>query len=820
LAKKTKVSSKPAPKGKKSFDPESTPWFTPVAFAVIFLALVILFSSFIFSDKMLYGSDTIQAGVFYRSFYIDYFKGHGTVPQWNPYIFAGLPYVEAFHGDIFYPLSILKFFGSIYRMLGINLFLHIFLAGIFMYFAARQFKLSKVASLTSAVCYMFAGYLISLVAPGHDGKIFVTALFPLVIFFLDRLFTGKAFLNASLLGLVLGVIILTPHPQMSYLTMWAVALYALYKLIVLFREKRSLIPLIRPAVLTGYALVIALLVSAIQFYPGYIYTTNFSPRADAKRGWEWATSWSMHEEEAFSLIIPEFCGVSSQNTQTYYWGKNHFKDNSEAVGAVTFFLALLGLFISRRREKYFFGGLALFALLYALGATTPVFKLYYYVIPKVKALRAPAMIMFLFSFSSALLAGMGVHHLIDSKKKSKTESHKKFTYILFGWPILMLVLAFLFNVAGRGMLSLWSSLFYSEASTTQIQKGITKLDLAYYNLPAIQSGCWFAFLFVTLAALFVWLYRYRQAGISVLVGLALLPVIDGVRFNRRFVSTFDQNQMWSPNPVTEFFTQREGHFRVVNFSQTLSTDLLPFHHIEVVTGYHGNQLRWFDKLLGGPSKKNMGNPRLLNLVGTRYLLLPAQQQLPPDALGEKPLLPVGDFGSVQVYQNDNAFPRVYLSDRYEVLSDLEAIDQEVLNGSENLREVVYLEETPDIKILPADTSVEKNSTDSTWVISHAIDSVLVGVSCSRNRLLVLTDNYYDAWHVYVDNTPAKLLRAYGSFRAVAVPAGTRQVLFKYNSERYRVGKLTTLLTSLYLVVVFGVYFIRSKLQKKLKQGNM
>jgi hypothetical protein len=370
------------------------------------------------------------------------------------------------------------------------------------------------------------------------------------------------------------------------------------------------------------------------------------------------------------------------------------------------------------------------------------------------------------------------------------------------------------------MLSLWSSLFYSEASTTQIQRGITKLDLAYYNLPAIQSGCWFAFLFVTLAALFVWLYRYRQAGISVLVGLALLPVIDGVRFNRRFVSTFDQNQMWSPNPVTEFFTQREGHFRVVNFSQTLSTDLLPFHHIEVVTGYHGNQLRWFDKLLGGPSKKNMGNPRLLNLVGTRYLLLSTQQQLPPNALGEKPLTPAATFGSLQVLQNDNAFPRVYLTDRYQVLSDLETIDQEVLNGSENLREVVYLEETPDIEILPGDTGFEKNNTDSTWVISHALDSVLVGVSCSRNRLLVLTDNYYDAWHVYVDGTPAKLLRAYGSFRAVAVPAGTQQVLFKYNSQRYRIGKLVTLTTSLYLAVVFGVYFIRSKLRKKSKQGNM
>jgi hypothetical protein len=176
LAKKKKAPTVPAPKAKRVFDPEASPWFTPAAFWVIFIALVILFGEFIFSDKMLYGSDTIQAGIFFRSFYVDYFMEHLAVPQWNPYIFCGMPYVEAFHGDIFYPLSILKFFGSIYRTLGINLVLHIFLAGIFMYLAARQFKLSKVASLMSAVCYMFAGYLISLVAPGHDGKIFVTSM--------------------------------------------------------------------------------------------------------------------------------------------------------------------------------------------------------------------------------------------------------------------------------------------------------------------------------------------------------------------------------------------------------------------------------------------------------------------------------------------------------------------------------------------------------------------------------------------------------------------------------------------------------------------
>jgi len=298
------------------------------------------------------------------------------------------------------------------------------------------------------------------------------------------------------------------------------------------------------------------------------------------------------------------------------------------------------------------------------------------------------------------------------------------------------------------------------------------------------------------------------------MGLVLVPVVDGVRFNSRFVSTFDQTQVWSPTPLTDFFQKQQGQYRVMNFSSVLQQDLLPFHQVEMVTGYHGNQLRWYDQLLGGIGAGNQGNPRLLNLVGARYLVIPVNQQFPSGALGEKPAFPVATFGPVQIIQNDNAFPRVYLVDRYRLFADRKEIYPEVLQGSEDLREIVYLEQEPGINIVPETLGVE---TDSAWIVNYAVDSVLVGFSCSHNQLLVLTDNYYDAWHVYVDGAPAELLRAYGSFRAVAVGAGTEKVLFRYDSERYRLGRLVTWLTSLYMLVVFGFYFVRSRTQRTPKK---
>ena len=813
MTRKRKSATPSAQKtGHTGFNPETSRYFTPVAFGVLLIALVILFREFIFSDKIFHSGDMMRAGIFFRSFYVNFVMTHGSVPQWNPYIFGGLPFVEAFHGDLFYPLSFLKFFGSLFRSLSYNLILHIFLSGIFTYFCARQFKLSKVASLLSGISYMFAGYLVSLVAPWHDGKIFVTSLFPLTILFLDRGFEKKPFLNFSILGFIIGLIILTPHPQMAYFSLWAISFYSLFKLIILYRQKRSLKTVIRPAVLTTYAVVIGLLISAIQFYPGYYYTSHYSPRSESKRGWDWATSWSLHEEEAFSLLIPEFSGTNTQEEKTYYWGKNAFKDNSETVGIVCLFIALIGLFFYRRKEAYFMGGLALFALLYGRGATTPFFKLFFYLVPMVKSLRAPSMIMFLFSFSIAILAGMGLQYVIDHCRELRAGQSKGFRYLLAGIPALMLLLAVLFSVSGKGMLNLWTSLFYSNAASTMVQQGVSKLDVAYMNLPAIQSGAWLGFFFTALAGVCIWLYQTGKMGISILVALLAIPVVDGIRFNKRFISLADPSPYLSPNMLSEFFKRDTGKYRVQDFGQTPTN--LPYHGIDLVVGYHGNQLKWYDKLLGGPGLRNQANPRLLNLVGTKYLILQSNQKLPDGYLGNRPTITVLSSSAGHVIRNDNAFPRAFLVDRYRTYDDADSIYPQVLNGADDLRQVVYLEEDPRIELFP-----DSLNSDSAWIVDYRNDSVLVGLTCSRNHILVLTDNYYEAWHAYVDGEQARVLRAYGSFRAVVVPAGTQNVLFKYRSQRYITGRLITWAASLYLLIVFGFCAVKQRSGGKKKQGT-
>jgi hypothetical protein len=792
---------------------ESSPWFTPVAFVILLVALLLLFREFVFSNRMLDCSDFMQAGMFFRSFAVDYFKSHGAMAQWNPYIFGGLPHVDAFHGDLFYPLSIIKYALDTHRYFGFVLILHIYLAGIFMYLCARQFKLGKTAALLSAIIYMFAASMVSLVSPGHDGKMFVTALFPLALLFLDRGFEKKPFLNFTIFGLVVGVIILSPHVQMAYYSLWALALYTVFKLVFLYREKRQIMALARPGLLTCYGVLIGILLSMIQFYPGYNYTTNFSPRADSKRGWDWATSWSMHQEEAFGILVPEFAGATTKDDKSFYWGKNYFKDNSESSGAAGLLLALIAVFFAKRREAYFFAGLAVLALIYALGATTPIFRLFFYVIPLVKSLRAPSMIMFLFTFSVALLAGMALQHFIGGKRETgKTE--KKFNYLLFGFPAFIGLIALLFSAAGRGMLSAWCSIFYSDASTTMVQQGVSKLDVAYMNLPQIQTGAWIAFLMTALVALFVWLYRNGKMGTGILLAVLCVPLADDMRFNSRFVGTVDPAQRWAPTPITQYLKQNANNNRAINLTN-LNDDVLPYHGIEVVVGYHGNQLRWYDDLLGGPQLSTLQNsrkpfnPRFLNLIGAGYMIMPAQWQPQlTNYFGPKPLVEITSQGSSKLMRNDNAFPRAFLVSKYNVIADRKDITPVVLESNVDLRGLALLEEKPDIPV-----TADSASTDSAWVISHGIDTVAIGVSVTTNKLLVLTDVYYDSWQVTIDGRPARLLRVDGAFRAVAVPAGSRDVSFIYHSPRYTTGRMITWLTALYILCIIGGTVVMARRQK-------
>lgn len=781
-------------------------WLAPVGLATLLFGVLVFFRAVVFGGEAILSGDFLQAGYFFRAWLREHVTLGDVSAHWNPYIFGGMPYIESFFGDIFYPVSvIMRQAGDLWHALSLNLVLHVVLAGLFMYLCARQFKLSVAASLFAAAAYMYAPYLVSLVSPWHDGKMFVTAWFPLAIMSADRIFTGRWWQGGAMLGLVIGFIMLTPHIQMAYYALWATGAFVLFRLIQRVRQQ-NVLSAIFPALGGVMGVVLGLGLAAMQFLPGYIYTKEFSPRADTKKGWEWSTSWSMHAEEAFSLVIPEFSGTSSENTQTYYWGKNAFKDNSESTTVVAFAIAILGIFCWRRPESWFLLGMALVTLIYALGASTPFYGLFFNFIPNVKSLRAPSMIMYLFSFSMALLAAMGIERLLSRNSEKENSLLSRLLLII---PAAYFVLALLFTVAGKGMIDFWTSIFYSDISSVQLQQGMTKLDVAYANLPAISGGAWIAFFLVAVAFGLLWLLR-KSANPSLIAGaLCLLPMVDGLRFNGRFLMTRESSSYQTIDAPTQALSRITGNDRAIDFRSNRSTaeSNLPHAGIAIPAGYHGNQLRWYDDLLGGIGMPEIQNPHLLNLCGVKYLLLPSGQQLPADYFGPQPVTVVQRVGNADIALNPNALPRVFLADSYEVIQNRADIYPRVRSGQDDLRAKVLLEKEPGQLVQPLSPS------DSAWFGSYDFDSITVGVNTNSPCLLVTTDNWFDAWQVTVDGKPAELLRAYGTFRAVAIPAGTKEVKYQFASPRFAQGVLFTWISGFLIVGLLAFGFVLDRKQK-------
>ncbi len=765
-------------------------WYYAVATLVF---VVVLFNKFIFSNAMLYGSDTINAGVYFREFMVDYYKAHGSVPMWSPYIFCGMPFVDAFHSDIFYlPTFFLKMLLPLSRALGWGLILHIYSAGLFAYLCARGFGLSKVASAFAGVSYMFAGYLVSLVAPGHDGKIFVTTLFPLAFHFLNRGTTTFRIKWFLLLGLTIALIILTPHPQMAYFTLWALGGFFAYRLVFMFRDKIGRAKMALTTAMFVLAVVIGLFGSAIQLYPGYRYIQEFSPRAgtgaEGRGGYEWATSWSMHLEELVGQFIPFFAGVDDGKSEGGYWGRNSFKDNTEYTGFFPILIGIVGIALWRRRETWFFVGMAVFALIYALGATTPLFYIFYAIIPNVGKMRAPSMIMFLFGFSFAMLAAFGIDALIKLRNEAKTRITQKLHKALMITASALTVLALLFTAAGKPLLSVYTSIFYTgiEARNIQMMEG---------NFPTVVVSLWLIALLCWAVTYLIRGYVTGTVGRVALFALIFISLTDLWRVDSGFINTVDYNRYFPHAPVVDKLKSEKEPVRVMDSTrQTFSSkDYFALNGIEQLAGYHGNQLKTFDEFIGGLSYSrlmtNKGiNLRPFQLTGTKYIILDRGTQM-SESQGFKKVYD----NEVAVYETPNPMRRATIYHACQLGSNTSTDLDLLYDENFPYMSVLLVSEAPEYQpILP-----DSDAQESVQIIEHEIAHQHYKVEMATAGLLFVSENYFPGWKVKVDGVEKRLLKADYTFRAVSLDRGPHDVEIYWDWPRYTGSRLVTILTVIF-----------------------
>ncbi len=753
--------------------------------AAVFTALTLwLFREFVFSDRMLLGGDTLSLGYVARHFYAEALRS-GVFPLWNPEILGGTPFLEALSGgDSLYPPSVLLLLiMEPYRALGWKLVFHVLAAGFFMFGWTRALGVSRAAALVAGVGYMLAPFLVTLVHPGHDGKVFVTALAPLLFWAVERHFVKHGPATFAAIGLVVALVLFTTHFQMAYFLFGAVGAYAIFRTVQTARAPRA-----RWAAAGGrFGLFLAASVAGaagagVQFLPSAAYVTEFSRRIQTTRevagetGRDWSSSWSLHPEEAMSQLIPEFAGSDANGspwTEGTYWGRNVFKDNHEGAGLLLLLLAGVSFAGGARRGvRWFLTGLGVTALLFALGTHTPVWSLFYALVPGIRLFRAPSQAMFLFGFAVATLAALGVDRLLRAGTEGAGPA-RQVHRVIWGGAGVMLLLALL---AASGMLtSVWTSVLYADldASNASALEALR---------PFLVQGAFLSAILAAALAGVAWAQgRSLLAPAGVVAGLTILVAVDQLRVDASFVQTMDFHEWSRPDPNLQTLLDREqGNdepYRLLSFVRA-GQDVRPaMHGIELAAGHHPNDLSRYRDLIGMVGSgfpDNLVNPNIRRLLNVRYILWPDWQ-----------LGPVGEQGVVartrqqggEPYETllaDAGLPRARLVAAATVKSDAEAVPYMVSEAFDPAAEVV-LAEAPPIALGGGPVTGEVR-----WE-ERSPNRLRLAVTSDRPALLVVADNWFPAWKATVDGADAPVLRAYHTLRAVPVPAGASTVEMSYRS---------------------------------------
>lgn len=813
-------------------------WLPPALFVALAL---LLFRRFVFSDAMLYGGDTLGLGYVARAFYARALESLGTWPRWNPEILGGTPFLEALSGgDSFYPPSLLLLILlEPYRALGWKLVLHVAAAGFFTFGWVRAIGGSRAAALLGGTAYMLAPYMVTLVHPGHDGKLFVTALAPLLFWAVERHFERTSLKSVAAIALVVGGIILTTHFQMAYFLFGAVGLYATFRAVELARGgaaeahpgervpeaadtpgagdgsdagPRSVTPRggLVPFALFLAASVLGAGVAAVQLVPAVDYVTEHSRRVQTTRqaagesGVAWSSSWSLHPEEVVSLVIPEFVGNDSRGadwTHTTYWGRNVTRDNHPSSGLVILLLAAASFAGGARRSlRFFFAGLGAVALLFALGTHTPVWGLFYAVVPGIRLFRAPDQVMFLFVFAACTLGALGLDRLLALGEGRDEADDRR--------PIVVLAtcagfLGLLAALAGSGALvSFWTSAVHTNVAPERLP-ALQTLE------PYIARGAGIAFLLGVATVGVAWARRaHFLAPTGVLAALLLLVVADEYRVGHGFVQVRDFEEWSAPDGFVRAVLQHEeangdgAPYRMLSFRDR-GQDVRPaLEGIELAGGHHPNDLSRYRELIGmvGSSyPENLLDGDIRRLLNVRYVLWTDYVFGGPLASTSR-VLARSQLQNGVTYESlivEDGLPRARLVGASVVRSYEDAVAYMLSDAFDPEAEVVLAEPAPiELDGLPPTGSVR-------WT-ERTPNRLALEVTTERPALLVVADNWFPAWHATVDGADTPILRAYHTLRAVPVPAGTHTVEMTYRSALVRRSlAVSAILTLLLLVALVG-----------------
>lgn len=744
------------------------------------------------THKELLGADSIRQIYPWKEFAAAEFK-KGQFPLWNPYTFSGQPLAANFQSSVYYPLNILYFPIDPKNAWIILVILQPFLGGIFMYMLVRSFKRSAVASMFAATAFMFSSYLITWMENGNISNSYIWL--PLAFWSIIKYFEKPQFRFLLLLSISLALSILAGHPQTAIYLYLATFIFWVYKT----WEQKS--HYFKSQVIFMSAALSSFLVSAIQIIPTY-YFYKVSPISlpFSREVFDRAV---MPYKNLVTFFASDFFGHPANNN---FWSQT-YGDFTPYFGVIPLVFSLWAVF--KLWKNKFVRFLALTSVIFIFSALPgPITAFIKFAKIPLLSATTPARFISISLFLLIILSAFGIEDFLKNVKNSKYQKN----FVKFLVPILI-VYVFLWLFATFG------AYFLSPGEVWQVNLAVTRRNLI------LPSAMFLSVLFLSLGLIYINVIKKFGFFISV-TALFFVTFVGAVYYTNKFLPTAPKSFIFPPHPLFDWLKNNADLDRFYGGGTAHIDFNFPTHYeIYGAEGYDTLRLERYAELLASsftgsvpktylrsdgvfPVEENGYRRRLFELLGVKYLLdkddTPKTGQdwhygnFPGDSVEG-----FWQYDKFQVYKRSPVLPRVFLTTKYYVARNDEEIIEKIYDRNYDLEQII-LEKNPPIEIIDMDQKIIIPRVES-----YEPNSIKVQTTTGAPSLLFISDSYDKDWNVYVDGQKSELLRAHFAFRAVAVPSGAHEVVFKYQPRSFAIGASTTV-ASIAALVLLSLYLYRKK----------
>ena len=737
--------------------------------AMVTLGPILLFGPMLIRGQTLFWGTPLLQFAPWHQYALEILRG-GHLPLWNPLLGTGAPLLANYQSGILYPPNALLALTGVGWGQGLLVLLHLAWAGAGMVVLGRRLGLNPLAQAVAGMAFGLSGALVARACFLSINA--AAAWLPWIVAAADRLgqdasggaSRARCLKSMGWLSLALAFQWLAGHAQTSsYSLLLAVAWVSWTS----YRQGRWA-GFLRGARWFAGGAALAVLLAAIQLVPTAEYLWQSSRHSGLAA--EAALTYSFWPWRALGVLMPDLFGSPASGD---YWGYGNYWEDAIYVGVLPFVLAVIAgvrSLIGRgelRRLGRLLLGIAVVAVLLALGKNTPLYPFLFNHVPTFDLFQAPARWNLLTVFALALLAGMGAN------------AWGSLTGRALYWARL--------GTAGAGALGL--AAWFLAPRVAEIQPSFVRAFAL--------AGLW---LFLTgLLALLrpgndrpAWGVMVAVVILADLVhaGLGLNPAAAASLYTERsrLASLGDDGHRLFLPADLEYELKFERFFRFDTFGPGTDWALLREAGLPNVTLLDGlPSANNFDPLLPGRFATWMETlgalpptqqARLLALMDVGWLAVPD----PGDAAGVR-------YERLSGASRVRVVPQAAWADSPEEALDL------VLDAQFDPDQVVVLE---DARAEPAAENGGGSTGRAEILAGDNPNALAVHVDAPGGGWLVLSDVWYPGWMTRLDGRPADLYRGDYLFRAVWVPAGEHTVEFEYEPASFRIGGMLSLVAWLAL----------------------